>query len=349
MTCLKSIRIEFHILQSFPATCLNRDDVGAPKTANIGGVPRARVPSQCWKREVRKELHDFGIQLGLRTKKIASILKSKCIKLGANEEKAKECADHIAKIIGDETLLFISKTEARAFAKYAQALDFDYDRIKLKDLSKIAKRNLNPAEDALDIALFGRMVAKVSEMDIQAAASFNHAISTHAVSNEIDFFTAIDDLKTEKGSAHMGSIEFNSATYYRYVSLDLGQLAQSFGSEDMKADPDQLKTAIDAFVKALYLAIPPARQATQSGACHWDFAKVLVRKGQRLQVSFEKPVTSSGEGYLLPSIEALKSHISQKESMIGSLFNKLGDYEWGENPGYSLDMLISDLQKHVEQ
>ena len=45
----QNTRIEYHILQSFPVTCLNRDDVGAPKTAVVGGVTRARVSSQCWK------------------------------------------------------------------------------------------------------------------------------------------------------------------------------------------------------------------------------------------------------------------------------------------------------------
>ena len=55
---LKSVHIEFHILQSFPVTCLNRDDVGAPKTAMIGGSLRARVSSQCWKRQIRLTMHE---------------------------------------------------------------------------------------------------------------------------------------------------------------------------------------------------------------------------------------------------------------------------------------------------
>ena len=49
--------IEMHILQSFPVTCLNRDDVGAPKSAYFGGVSRARVSSQSWKRAIRQLRH----------------------------------------------------------------------------------------------------------------------------------------------------------------------------------------------------------------------------------------------------------------------------------------------------
>lgn len=230
----------------------------------------------------------------------------------------------------------------QAFANYAAELEFSAEKIKDKDLAKIAKKALNPNIDALDIALFGRMVAKAAEMNVEAAASFSHAISTHKVNNEVEFFTALDDLSGEdQGSAHMGSLEFNSATYYRYISLDLGQLAQTLGED---AD---LKAAIKAFTQALFVAVPSARQTTQSGASPWEFARVMVRKGQRLQVPFETAVKAKEGGYLKPSIEALKSYLDKKEKMAGSLFGKLGSYDWGENENYSIDQLIADLQSHV--
>jgi CRISPR system Cascade subunit CasC len=140
----------------------------------------------------------------------------------------------------------------------------------------------------------------------------------------------------------MGSLEFNSATYYRYISLDLGQLAQTLG-----IDAD-LKPAIEAFAKALFVAVPSARQTTQSGASPWEFARVLVRKGQRLQVPFEQPITAKGEGYLQPSIEALKTYLNKKEKLSGSLFGKLSSYDWGEDEDFSIDDLITRLQSHVQ-
>lgn len=334
-------RIEFHILQSFPVTCLNRDDVGAPKTAVVGGVTRARVSSQCWKRQVRLALQQQGVKLGVRTKKAAAIFRQACLDAGANEEQAEKCGDKIAGLLTDDTLLFISDSEARAFATHAAENDFDENSIKDKALAKIAKKALNPAVDALDIALFGRMVAKAATMNVEAAASFSHAISTHRVSNEVEFFTALDDQRDEPGSAHMGSLEFNSATYYRYISLDLGQLAQTLGEE---AD---LKAAVAAFVKALFVAVPDARQTTQSGASSWDFARVLVRKGQRLQVSFDAPVKARGEGYSQPSITELKQQLDTKEKQFGSLFGKQAGYDWGENADYSIDDLVTDLQQQV--
>lgn len=335
-------RIEYHILQSFPVTCLNRDDVGAPKSAIVGGVPRARVSSQCWKRQVRLAMPEFGIKLGIRTKKSEEIFVKACLTAGASEEQAAACGSKIASQLTDDTLLFVSDSEAAAFAAYAQGMEFDDSKIKNKELAKVAKKALNPALDALDIALFGRMVAKASEMSVEAAASFSHAVSTHKVSNEVEFFTALDDMPGEDArSAHMGSLEFNSATYYRYISLDLGQLAQTMGEED-------LSKAVDAFTKALFVAVPNARQTTQSGASQWDFARVLVRKGQRLQVSFETPVKKAlGGGYLQASIDEVKSSLDKKEKLAGSLFGQLGRYDWGENEDYSIDNLIGDLQKHI--
>lgn len=264
-----------------------------------------------------------------------------CIAVGANEEQAQKCGESIAKALSDDTLLFISNTEAKAFAEYAREQEFDASKLKDKELAKIAKKALNPIVDALDIALFGRMVAKAADMNVEAAASFSHAISTHRVSNEVEFFTALDDRQDEPGSAHMGSLEFNSATYYRYISLDLGQLAQTLGED---AD---LKPAIEAFTKALFVAVPSARQTTQSGASPWEFARVLVRKGQRLQVPFETAVKAEQGGYLQPSLDTLKNYLDKKEKMTGSLFGKQAAYDWGEDENYSIDQLIADLQSHV--
>ena len=338
---LKNTRIEYHILQSFPVTCLNRDDVGAPKTATVGGTTRARVSSQCWKRQVRLALHDFGIPLAMRTKKVDEVMQKACAARGASEEQAQACGEAIAKALTKDTLHFFTEGEAQAFADYARKKDFDAKQIKDKDIHKLAKKHLKPAVDGRDIALFGRMVAQAAELNIEAACSFAHAISTHRVANEVEFFTALDDLQDEPGSAHMGSLEFNSATYYRYISLDLGQLWQTLGG-------DALPETVEAFTKALYVALPSARQATQSGASPWEFAQVLVRKGQRLQVPFETPVKTRNGGYLQPSIESLNTYLAKQEKLAGSLFGKIAAYTFGEDEGFSIDDLAGNLAAHAE-
>jgi CRISPR system Cascade subunit CasC len=392
----KNLRIEFHILQSFPVTCLNRDDVGAPKTAIVGGVQRARVSSQAWKRPVRMAMHELGGNLGIRTKRVKKLIEAACYaELSARQSEATEelcgnieaLGDYVSKVLDDKsakddktgemktsTLVFLSNSDASRIADAMSGFNFsltDLDaRIgsvsedlknakkeknndlvstiqeEKKRLEKIQNivgllNDFNAFHDGLDIALFGRMVANAADMNVEAAASFSHAISTHKASNEVEFFTALDDQATEPGSAHMDSLEFNSATYYRYVSLDLGQLCQTLGGQNL---PD----AVESFTKALFVAVPTARQTTQSGASPWEFAKVLVRKGQRLQVPFETPVKAkNGGGFIQPSIEAMTGYLAKQEKLHGSLFGKQGEYTYSQDDNFSIDDLVAALKKHA--
>ena len=368
-TNLKGVGIEFHILQSFPVTCLNRDDVGAPKSALVGGVPRARVSSQCWKRQVRLALHDLGLSTGIRTKRLAELIADACRRLGAPEDRAPACGEAIAATLTDDRLFCIAPQEVERLAAYAAEMGFDLPLEQAEGKKKGKKADegaagkgalpksekarirkclsfARSAADGLDIALFGRMVAQEPGLNVQAAAAFAHALSTHKVVNEVEFFTALDDyarlVKDDEGnlpgSSHMGTLEYNAATYYRYISLDLGQLWANLGGEDVVA-------AVDAFVKALYLAVPAARQSTQSGACPWDYARILVRRGQRMQLSFEKPVRSAaGGGWLAPSIEALDAGLERQEILAGSLYGKLADITYGGANAVSIDAVRQALQ-----
>jgi CRISPR system Cascade subunit CasC len=45
--------IEIHMLQNHSPSNLNRDDLGAPKSAMFAGTLRARISSQCLKRSIR--------------------------------------------------------------------------------------------------------------------------------------------------------------------------------------------------------------------------------------------------------------------------------------------------------
>ncbi len=189
----KGKKLEFHILQSFPVTCLNRDDVGSPKTAIVGGVTRARVSSQAWKRQVRLAMHDFGIKLAVRTKYVEDKIARYCIEGGASEEIAKDISNAIAAFLTKDTLHFFTDTEAKALAEYAQEIGYDKEKLDKKgtEVKKVHKKALGKSLqglEGLDIALFGRMVAQAAELNIEAAASFSHAISTHKANSEVEFF-----------------------------------------------------------------------------------------------------------------------------------------------------------------
>jgi CRISPR system Cascade subunit CasC len=179
-------------------------------------------------------------------------------------------------------------------------------------------------------------------MNVEAAASFAHAISTHKVTNEVEFFTALDDDPRQQGSAYMGSLEFNSATYYRYVSLNVGQLWQTLAGQNI---PD----AVECFVKALFVAVPSARQTTQSGASPWEFAKVLVRRGQRLQVPFETAVKLQNGGFLEPSKKEMCEYLDRKEKLAGSLFGKINSFEFGDNVEFNIDRLIESIKTAIAE
>lgn len=352
----KGIKIEYHILQSFPVVCLNRDDVGSPKTAIVGGVKRARVSSQCWKRQVRLALHDEGINLAVRTKHLEVLIK----KNFSEEEKIKyeNRINLVAKALSDNTLVFFSENEAKAIADFTKKIDEKNiekgkdEKEKLtkettKELSRIVEkqRKENKGLDGLDIALFGRMIAKATSLTSEAAASFSHAITTHKINSEIDYFTAVDDLTSEEneGAGHLGALEFNSGTFYRYVSLNLGLLFDYLGNEK------DLMTAVKAFTRALYIAVPQARQKTQSGYCPWDFAHIYVRKGQELQLSFEAPVKASYNGYLEGSIKAMEENLARNEKLMGSLFKKKGEFIYGASDEHGIDQLIEKLQRIIDE
>ncbi len=375
-----NLNVEFHILQSFPVTCLNRDDVGAPKTAMVGGTTRSRVSSQCWKRQIRLAMRDFGAKLGTRTKLIGKLIADACKDEGATEEQAQACGDKIEQIFikkaadnkkpkknkgaedqedggfnesatGDktDTLLFLSPNEVILLAKEFKNAEFNPDEIikqkvdkkQAKELENIIGKTEHHIA-ALDIALFGRMVAQAATMNVEAAASFAHAISTHKVTNEVEFFTALDDKSEEPGSAHMGSLEFNSATYYRYVSLNVGQLWKTLAGQN-------IPEAVECFIKALFVAVPSARQTTQSGASPWEFARVLVRKGQRLQIPFETAVKPQNGGFLEPSKNKMRDYLDKKEKLAGSLFGKIRSFEFGEDVNFNIDQLIESIKVAIEE
>ncbi|MBC8286428.1 MAG: type I-E CRISPR-associated protein Cas7/Cse4/CasC, partial [Nitrospinae bacterium] len=323
--------------------------------------------------------------LGTRTKLIGELIGKACSANGATPEQAKACGDKVEQIFikkkevsekkakkgkgGDtgeelaedagaeeaagsektDTLLFLSPKEVNILANVFKDNGFNPDLVIKQTVDKKQAKELEGIIgktdhhiDALDIALFGRMVAQAATMNVEAAASFAHAISTHKVTNEVEFFTALDDISEEPGSAHMGSLEFNSATYYRYVSLNVGQLWQTLAGQN-------IPEAVECFVKALFVAVPNARQTTQSGASPWEFARVLVRNGQRLQVPFETTVKPQNGGFLEPSKEKMCDYLDKKEKLAGTLFGKIKSFEFGENVDFNIDQLIESIKAAIEE
>lgn len=367
--------IELHILQSFPVTCLNRDDVGAPKSAVFGGCQRARVSSQSWKRAIRalaKEI-DPGIFEGQRTRFVLRSIKERLLKQGKDENDAQLIsiilADAMGKIDSVEkgnvkTLLYFSPMEMDAIVQEmlshesldelmsiildqeTSAKDKEKAEKEAKKIAEKAVKALSKAvKDAADISIFGRMVADDHSLMVEGAGLFSHALSTHSVSNDIDFFSAVDDLnKEDQGAGHIGTLEFNSACYYRYIGLNIDPLLKDethlghFSSEELKA-------VIRTFLRASILAVPEARKNSMLGHNPPDYVFGLNRKGQPLSLvnAFESPIKSH-QGYMQPSIEALEAQWNKLDDLygLGKDVNALSKL-----PPDNLDTLIDTLVSGV--
>jgi CRISPR system Cascade subunit CasC len=355
--------IELHILQSFPVSCLNRDDVGAPKTATFGGVPRARLSSQCLKRAIREYAQDnlpdarFN---GQRTKLIVGPLTDALMKHGvagkAAAEHAANIADKLAKLDprsgkdGEQptvgTLTFLAPSEIDSIAK--QVAELLKSNPKSKDYEKKLDQFCKQAGllDGADIALFGRMAASLPSLTLEGAAMFSHALSTHKAENDLDFYSAVDDLKPQgedAGAGMIGTIEFTSAVYYRYAAVNLDLLSDT--DHLAKLTGPERRKVVEAFLRATLLATSGARKNSMNAHTLPGFVLGIYKKvGQPLQLvnAFEQPVWSKS-GLLDKSIEGLKAHHEQ----LKKTWNITCDTEVSI-PDASLNDFVKRLTDHVQ-
>lgn len=342
-----SLFIELHLIQNFAPSNLNRDDTGAPKDALFGGHRRARVSSQCFKRAIRLNAGEMGYipteNQGVRTKKLKGLLEEQLRVLGHSEANAQiEVALAAAglKLKDDgktEYLLFLGTGEVSALAKIIHdhwgelsTTTTATEKKSKKDakaagpegLGKALKAILN-GQKAVDVALFGRMLADMPEVNQDAACQVAHALSTHRVEREFDYFTAVDDKgePDETGAGMIGQIEFNSATFYRYAVVDANKL-----QSNLSGDRELALTGIRAFVQAMARAIPSGKQNTFAAHNLPAFVGVTVRHSSpfNLANAFEKPVWPRHDRELSSlSIERLAAH---DDSMAGAYGD--GRDEW---------------------
>ena len=323
--------IEIHILQNFAPSNLNRDDTGNPKDTEFGGVRRARISSQCIKRSIRFHpsfAEATKVQPADRTRWLTRLLVRPLTDAGKPEEQARAVAEayaaHYCGLEKDKkteqyrtnVLLYLSKNEIDSIVQ--QLLEkWDEITTSLKDgkspaLDALAKDQFKALKDrtsAPDIALFGRMLAEKPELNINAACQVAHAISTHRVNMEMDFYTAVDDLTRddETGAGMMGVTGFNSACFYRYARLDWDQLVKN-----LNGDQPLARQTVAGFLRAVALAVPTGKQNSFAAQNPPDFMLGVVRTdGQSwsLTNAFETPVRASREGGLTTaSIEKLDSY-----------------------------------------
>ena len=243
--------IEIHVLQNHAPSNLNRDDTGSPKECVFGGVKRARISSQCLKRSIRRsDSFQAALQghLATRTRQLPEIIRARFEAEGLADyaESAALKASGFGTSDGKEQKLkdgkystaqamFLTSHDIEAVAQVLVAAAREagsakkFGEAKAADLQKLAQqKGFRPI--SVDVALFGRMTTSDAFRDVEAAMQVAHALSTHKVDHEFDYFTAVDDLQNsgeddqDAGAAMLGDVEYNSACYYKYFSLDVDGL-----------------------------------------------------------------------------------------------------------------------------
>ncbi|UMO99990.1 type I-E CRISPR-associated protein Cas7/Cse4/CasC [Amycolatopsis sp. EV170708-02-1] len=322
--------IDIHIIQTVPPSNINRDDTGSPKTAVYGGTRRARVSSQAWKRATRDafdELLDRD-HLGVRTKRVVELVGDEITHQAPDlADRGPELATAVLTSAGfklkdarnkkdapqeSEFLLFLSNHQVTNLAALAIDAARDAGEGKLTIPKNEAKARAD-SDHSVDVSLFGRMVANLPDLNVEAAVQVAHALSVHAVTNEYDYFTAVDDHKRaddeeDAGAGMIGTVEFNSSTLYRYAALDVDQLSGNLG------DTEATRRAVEAFLRAFVSSMPSGKQNTFANRTLPDAVLVVARETQPINLvgAFEDPVREGEKGgRIAASIYRLATHATE--------------------------------------
>ena len=330
---MSSYYVDIHVLQSVPPSNVNRDDTGSPKSALYGGVRRARVSSQAWKKAVRTSFKDFlpASQTGARTLRAVELLMNR---LTADpyrlaQEDARQKALAVAKALGlkadkprvkegsgpegverTQYLVFYSNQQLDRLAQLAATSE---GKISSSDAKKAAD-----SDHGIEVALFGRMVADSRGLNVDSAVQVAHALSTHAVEIESDYFTAVDDYKLDEddaGAGMIGTVEFTSETLYRFATVAVSTLEDNLGDVDLTAD------AAAAFVRGFVVSMPTGKQNTFANNTLPDAVVVQIRKGRSASFvgAFEDAITSTTGGFVEASCKALASYAHDcEEAFLGA-------------------------------
>ncbi|WP_328952751.1 type I-E CRISPR-associated protein Cas7/Cse4/CasC [Kitasatospora purpeofusca] len=327
--------IDLHILQTVPPANLNRDDNGNPKEAYFGGKRRSRVSSQAWKRATRVHFAETRDpqDLATRTKRItARLTEGITERTAVTPEDAQRIADALIKATGISAgkkegdtayLLFYGRRQLAGIVDLVADTATDLAALDAKALDEAikalpVKEQLQTGHPA-DVALFGRMVADIPSLNVDAATQVAHALSTHASELEFDYYTAVDDENSadETGAGMIGTIGFNSATLYRYATVGLHQLRDNLGDDKAAVD------AVDLFVDSFTRSMPTGYGNSFAHRTRPSLVAVVVRTDQPVNLvsAYENAVPAS------------RGIVAESARRLATEFATATD-QWGDDPLY---------------
>ena len=327
--------LTIHFLTALPFHNLNRDERGLPKQTRQGGSIRGLLSSQSIKHAARARYElaaaKFGDRPSARSRDLAKEAVARAVIIAeasgasldtvaalkratavlssfttqptkpkaAKPGKNGEAAEAEPKPEEKDTVLWLSSDEIDALA---ELLLFDAD-INRDDIV-VPGRTLS-----LPIACFGRMTAYAPTSGTEAAIAVGPAITTHPITIDVDYFTAVDDLAVA-GAAHLNQALYTSGVYYHALTIDKQQLRRSWSGWDL-ADAD---FRILECVRALILALPQGKKNSTAA----DILPSLIIAEQqqyRTTASFEAAVAPGpGGGYLESSAAALVDQLERSRA-----------------------------------
>lgn len=339
--------LDMHALHTLPYSNVNRDGLGSPKSCLYGGVQRVRVSSQSWKRAARIEVERQIGSATVRTRQIAVEVRTLLVERGWGTEDARRAGRALVQAYdltpddeNDATsvLLWLPctvvddlvqlATEHRELITALQLPELD-DKGKPKRLSKEEKDQhavvlkaavsslKQPVKEILNrrsptIALLGRMLADNPNHTVDGATQVAHAFTVHEAAPDFDYFTAVDDLAPNSGAGHLATAEFATGTFYRYGTVNVGQLAAQLG------DLDAALGVIDAWTRTFLSVVPSGKQNSTAARTVPDLVYLAVRTAPlSLAAAFEKPVSTSSRGYVEPARTTLNDYTSRLHRFIG--------------------------------
>ncbi len=352
--------VQLHILTSYPPSNLNRDDTGRPKTAVIGDCTRLRISSQSLKRAWRtSDIFETALKghIGTRTKEMGISIYQSLTKQGVSEKNAREWAKIIASEFGK--LKSDKKTEKNEDLHVEQLVHFNPEEEKaIADLvTQLVASETAPTEDdlkllrkqhtAVDIAMFGRMLASSPAFNTEAAIQVAHAITVHKAAVEDDYFIAVDDLNTgeeDSGAAHIGELGFGAGVFYLYICINRTLLQENLGG-----DAELTKNALNAFVQAATKVSPTGKQNSFASRAYAGF--VLAEKGDQqprsLAQAFLKPVkpnSENGEDTMTRAIKELTKRRDNFNTVYGDCADTSAQFNVETGAGS-----LSDIAKFIAE
>ncbi|MCD6009247.1 type I-E CRISPR-associated protein Cas7/Cse4/CasC [Halomonas sp. IOP_31] len=355
--------IQLHLLTAYPPSNLNRDDLGRPKTAFMGGARRLRVSSQSLKRNWRTSaLFEEAVDgyRGTRTKRLGKQVYDRMSDAG--EKIAGASAEKIASVFGKlrkvdknekheyeiEQLVHVGPEELAAVERLADTLRAE----KREPTDQELKELLEQRPTAVDVALFGRMLAAAPSYNVEAACQVAHAITVHAAEVEDDYFTAVDDLNSgneDRGAAHIGEAGFAAGLFYLYVCIDRDLLVENLQGKEELADH-----AIAALVESAVKISPKGKQNSFGSRAHASY--LLAEKGDQqprsLSAAFLQPV--NGEGQAIKAIEKLEKQAQAFDDAYGPgadrrfILSATPEYEKPALKGNTSTGNLQDLQSFLK-